>query len=68
METFHCPRCDLRFRFANELRDHLGHDHPGFHSQAGSVAADLLDACHCHHHHSAGGGAPSHSTPDTNAA
>ncbi len=28
MDTLHCPRCDLRFRFANELRDHLDHDHP----------------------------------------
>jgi hypothetical protein len=67
MDTFSCPRCDLRFRFASELRDHLGVDDPGFRSRASSVAADLLDACHCHHHAS-GARARSHSTPDTNAA
>ena len=67
MDTFHCPRCELRFRYANELRDHLDQDHPEFHSQAGSVDADLLDACHCHHH-APGVHARSQPTPDTNAA
>ena len=67
MDTFHCPRCDLRFRYATELRDHLGQDHREFHSHTASVAADLLDACHCHHH--APGAHPrSQATPDTNAA
>ncbi|HEV2756648.1 MAG TPA: hypothetical protein VG318_12840 [Actinomycetota bacterium] len=42
-------------------------DHPDFSSKAGSVAADLLDACHCHHH-APGAHGRSHSTPDTNAA
>lgn len=67
MDTLSCPRCDLRFRYASELRDHLGVDHPDFSSKAGSVAADLLDACHCHHH-APGAHGRSHSTPDTNAA
>lgn len=67
MDTFHCPRCELWFRYTNELRDHLDHDHPELHSHAGSVAADLLDACHCHHH-APGARALPLPTTDTNAA
>lgn len=65
MYTLQCPRCALRFRFANELRDHLSHDHPEFSATASSVGADLLDACHCNHHPA--GGRP-HATHQTNAA
>ena len=28
MEALQCPRCALRFQYANELRDHLEHEHP----------------------------------------
>jgi GABA permease len=31
-----CPRCDLRFRSNNELKEHLGHDH--------ATAAERLDS------------------------
>ena len=49
MNALQCPRCVLRFQFANELRDHLDQEHPNFRSHAGSVVADLLSACHCNH-------------------
>lgn len=62
MDALQCPRCALRFRYANELRDHLGHDHPAFRARASTATTDLLDACHCHHRHPAasGPGRPSH--------
>lgn len=57
MDALQCPRCALRFRLANELRDHLDHDHPAFRSTASSVTDDLLAACHCHHRHPTRNGA-----------
>jgi hypothetical protein len=30
-DEFHahqCPYCELRFRYANEVKDHVVHDHP----------------------------------------
>lgn len=56
MDALQCPRCALRFRHGNELRDHLEHDHPKFKARAGTVVQDLLEACHCHHGHALGTG------------
>ena len=67
MEALQCPRCALRFQYANELRDHLSHDHPAFRAHATTVTADLLDACHCHHRHAADSGAH-RTSPLNNAA
>lgn len=67
MDALQCPRCALRFPHANELRDHLEHDHRAFRSQASTAAADLLDACHCHHRRVAGRG-PSRTSHVNNAA
>lgn len=56
MDALQCPRCELRFRYASELRDHLNDDHPAFQNRALTTTADLLDACHCHHRHPVGHG------------
>ena len=28
IETHACPYCDLRFRYHEEVKDHIVHDHP----------------------------------------
>lgn len=47
MDVFQCPECELRFRFANELEDHLAADHRSFHAASASVDA-LVGAAHRH--------------------
>ncbi len=39
MDIFQCPECELRFRFASELEEHLKLDHPEFHAR--TWAGDL---------------------------
>lgn len=56
MDALQCPRCEIRVRFASELRDHLEKDHPEFGADASTAAADCLEACHCHHGHPVGKG------------
>jgi hypothetical protein len=56
MDALQFPRCEIRVRFASELRDHLENDHPGFRADASTPAADPIDACHCHHGHPVGKG------------
>ena len=49
MTIHQCPRCELRFSFSSELKNHLDDQHKAFRAMAGSVEDDLLGACHCHH-------------------
>ena len=28
LHPHHCPYCELRFAYANEVKDHVVHDHP----------------------------------------
>ena len=48
MEVLQCPDCELRFRYATELEDHLARDHPGFHIEGRSVEDALVGAAHRH--------------------
>lgn len=52
METFQCPECELKFRFATELETHLRDDHPEFHVQATTPEEQLrLEAINRRLHH-----------------
>ena len=33
MEVLQCPDCELKFRFASELEQHLSLEHPEFHAR-----------------------------------
>ena len=68
MSALQCPRCAIRVRHANELRDHLTIDHPDFESFASSAEDDLLGACLCHHSTSPNNGAWLSKSGDKNAA
>lgn len=48
MDVFQCPECDLRFRFASELEDHLANDHPQFARTPTSVEGALVAAAPRH--------------------
>lgn len=48
MDVFQCPECELRFRYSNELDDHLATDHPGFEREPRSVEGALVAASHRH--------------------
>jgi hypothetical protein len=42
-DEFHvhqCPYCELRFRYANEVKDHVIHDHPD-HAKSFAMADPL---------------------------
>lgn len=46
MDVVQCPACELRFRFASELDDHMGVEHPAFDWEPRSLEDDLLAAQH----------------------
>ncbi len=48
MDVYQCPECELRFRFASELQDHLATSHPDFHADAKSLEDMLLTASRRH--------------------
>jgi hypothetical protein len=50
MDVFQCPECDLKFRFASELEQHMALDHPEFESHSKSVEDSLLAAARRRHH------------------
>ena len=50
MDVFQCPECELKFRTANELRDHLTLDHPEFRADSKSVEDAMLAEAHRHRH------------------
>jgi len=49
METYQCPCCELRFRIANELIEHVSSDHPKFNIDASKAMQALLGS-HRHRH------------------
>ncbi|MGH2756797.1 MAG: hypothetical protein ACRDI3_03320 [Actinomycetota bacterium] len=46
MSIFQCPDCELRFRFASELVEHVTSEHPDFRSEPKSLEDSLLSAAH----------------------
>jgi hypothetical protein len=46
MASFQCPECELRFRFATELEEHLRDDHPDFHIEPKSAEDAILLEAH----------------------
>ncbi|HYI44080.1 MAG TPA: hypothetical protein VE174_01280 [Actinomycetota bacterium] len=58
MDVLQCPDCELKFRFASELEQHLSLEHPEFYArikesgESAVEAAERLKARHHHRHHS----------------
>ena len=50
MDVFQCPDCELKFRYASELMQHIEVDHPGFHIDPKSIEDALISASHRHRH------------------
>jgi hypothetical protein len=50
MEVFQCPDCDLRFRFASEMEQHISIDHPDFEFTPRTIEDSLLQAGHKRKH------------------
>jgi Zinc finger, C2H2 type len=46
VEVFQCPECDLRFRFASELEQHMSFDHPEFEWTPKTIEDALMAAAH----------------------
>jgi hypothetical protein len=43
MEVLQCPVCELKFRFAAEVEDHLKLEHPDFHVERDPARGSPLD-------------------------
>ena len=50
MDVFQCPDCELKFRYASELMQHIEVDHPEFRIDPKSVEDALISASHRHRH------------------
>ena len=50
MDVFQCPDCELRFRHASELMQHVEVDHPEFHIDPKTVEDALISAAHLRRH------------------
>lgn len=50
VDVYQCPECELRFRFASELEQHITLEHPEFRAEAKSLEDLLLSASHRHRH------------------
>jgi hypothetical protein len=50
MDVFQCPDCELRFRFASELDQHISLDHPEFEWTPRTVEDALMAASHRRKH------------------
>jgi hypothetical protein len=50
VDVYQCPECELKFRFASELQEHMSGDHPEFHVTAKTIEDSLIDASHKHRH------------------
>jgi hypothetical protein len=50
VSDFQCSFCELRFRFASELDDHITRDHPKFTMRPKSLEDSLLAASHHKRH------------------
>jgi hypothetical protein len=43
MEVLQCPVCELKFRFASEVEDHLKLEHPDFNLERDPTRGSPLD-------------------------
>ncbi len=43
MDVLQCPECELRFRFASELEEHLKLEHPAFHARTQSGESSVSE-------------------------
>lgn len=43
-DFFQCPDCSLKFRFQNELDQHINLDHPEFRAEQRTIEDSLLAA------------------------
>ena len=43
MEVLQCPVCELKFRFASEVEDHLKLEHPDFNVERDPTRGSPLD-------------------------
>ena len=50
MEVFQCPECELRFRSASEMEQHVSIDHPDFEFTPKTIEDSLLQAGHKRRH------------------
>jgi hypothetical protein len=50
VDVLQCPECELKFRFASELEDHLKREHPDFHVERDATGASPLDEARRHRH------------------
>jgi hypothetical protein len=50
MDVFQCPDCELRFRFASELDQHISLDHPEFEWTPRTIEDSLMVASHRRRH------------------
>lgn len=50
MDVYQCPDCELKFRLATELQQHLALEHPNFHVDSKTLEGALLAASHRHRH------------------
>ncbi len=44
MDVYQCPECELRFRSARELDDHISLDHPEFEAEGKPINEVLAEA------------------------
>ena len=54
MDVLQCPDCELKFRFASELEQHLEVEHPEFHAlikESGESAVEAAERLKARHHH-----------------
>lgn len=50
VDVYQCPDCELRFRFASELEEHITLEHPDFRVESKSLEDLLLSASRRHRH------------------
>ncbi len=60
MDVLQCPDCELKFRFASELEQHLALEHPEFHARIKESGESAVEAAerlkHRHKHRPPGPG------------
>ena len=65
MDVLQCPDCELKFRFASELEQHLALEHPDFYARIKESGESAVEAAerlkHRHHRHQ--GPAPGNNSP-----
>ena len=65
MDVLQCPDCELKFRFASELEQHLALEHPEFYARMKETGESAVEAAERrkakHHRHGP------HAGPGTNS-